>query len=217
MSAGVSHELNQPLAAIRSYSDNAKAFIERGNIDTASDNLQSITELAERIDRIIKNQRTYARDESISMRPVIVAEALNDSLVLMAERIQNESIEVINEIPEDSPVVIAGDVRLQQVFVNILSNAFDSMRSSEVKQLQISTFEQGEMIHIYLCDTGTGVPQALREHVFDPFYSTKSVGEGMGLGLSITYGIVDQFGGKIVIGDSSSGGAMFSIILKKSN
>ena len=216
MSAGVSHELNQPLAASRSYSDNAKAFIARGNVETASDNLQLISELVDRMDRIIKNLRTYARDESISMRPVVVAEVLNDSLMLMAERIQTESIDIINNTTEPSPVVIAGDVRLQQVFVNLFSNAFDSMRSSEVSQLTISTHEQGDYIHISISDTGTGVPQALREHVFDPFYSTKSVGEGMGLGLSITYGIVDQFGGKIIIGDSPSGGALFTIILKKS-
>ena len=216
MSAGVSHELNQPLAAIRSYSDNAKAFIERGNVETASDNLQLISELVDRMDRIIKNLRTYARDESISMRPVVVAEALNDSLVLLDERIKTESIKIINQLPEVSPVVIAGDVRLQQVFVNLLSNAFDSMRSSEVRELQISTHEQGDYVHISISDTGTGVPEALREHVFDPFYSTKSVGEGMGLGLSITYGIIDQFGGKIIIGDSPSGGALFNVILKKS-
>ena len=216
MSAGVSHELNQPLAAIQSYSENAKAFIERGNIDTASDNLQLITELSHRMGRIIKNLRTYARDESISMRPVLVSEVLTDSLALLDERIRNESIEVVNGVSEPSPVVLAGDVRLQQVFVNLFTNAFDSMRNSQVKQLRIRTLEHGAYVQIDISDTGAGVPQALRENVFDPFYSTKSVGEGMGLGLSITYGIVDQFGGKILIGDSPEGGAVFSVILKKS-
>ncbi|RVU85991.1 sensor histidine kinase [Leucothrix sargassi] len=215
MSAGVSHELNQPLAAIRSYSDNAKAFIQRGNIDTASDNLQLITELTDRMGRIIKNLRTYARDESISMRPVRVSEVINDSFALLDERIQAESIKVINEISEPSPVVLAGDVRLQQVFVNLFNNAMDSMRHSDLKQLQIRTHGQGDWVHIDILDTGTGVPEALREHVFDPFYSTKPVGEGMGLGLSITYGIIDQFGGKILIADNPDGGALFSVILKK--
>ena len=217
MSAGVSHELNQPLAAIRSYADNAKTFIERGNTDTASENLQSIAELADRMDRIIKNLRTYARDESISMRPVSIILPLNESLSLLGNRITDETVEVNLSIPDQSPVVIAGDVRLQQVFVNILSNALDSMRSSAVKTLDISVTEQVDKVQISIADTGSGVPEALREHVFDPFYSTKSVGEGMGLGLSITYGIVDQFGGKIEIDNRPQGGAIFTVILKKAD
>lgn len=215
MSAGVSHELNQPLAAIRSYSDNAKAFIERGNIQTASDNLQLITELADRMDRIIKNLRTYARDESISMRPVVVELPLKESLTLLQNRILNEAIEIDLQLPDESPSVMAGDVRLQQVFVNIISNAFDSMRSSPQKDLSIRVTEQGEQVLVSFADSGPGVPEALRAHVFDPFYSTKSVGEGMGLGLSITYGIVDQFGGKIEISDGPDGGAVFTVILNK--
>ena len=215
MSAGVSHELNQPLAAIRSYSDNAKAFIERGNIQTASDNLQLITELADRMDRIIKNLRTYARDESISMRPVVVELPLKESLTLLQNRILNEAIEVDLQLPDESPSVMAGDVRLQQVFVNIISNAFDSMRNSPQKDLSIRVTEQGDKVLVSFADSGPGVPEALRAHVFDPFYSTKSVGEGMGLGLSITYGIVDQFGGKIEISDGPDGGAVFTVILNK--
>ena len=108
---------------------------------------------------------------------------------------------------------MAGDVRLQQVFVNIISNAFDSMRNSPQKDLSIRVSEQGEQVLVSFADSGPGVPEALRAHVFDPFYSTKSVGEGMGLGLSITYGIVDQFGGKIVISDGPDGGAVFTVIL----
>jgi two-component system C4-dicarboxylate transport sensor histidine kinase DctB len=215
MSAGVSHELNQPLAAIRSYSDNAKAFIERGNIQTASDNLQLITELADRMDRIIKNLRTYARDESISMRPVVVELPLKESIALLQNRIVNEAIVLDLELPAQSPSVMAGDVRLQQVFVNIISNAFDSMRNSPQKNLSIRVTEQGDLVFVSFADSGAGVPEALREHVFDPFYSTKSVGEGMGLGLSITYGIVDQFGGKIEISDGPEGGAVFTVILNK--
>ncbi|PWQ92707.1 sensor histidine kinase [Leucothrix pacifica] len=217
MSAGVSHELNQPLAAIRSYADNAKTFIERGNTATASENLQSIGELADRMDRIIKNLRTYARDESISMRPVSIILPLNESLSLLANRISDDGVEVNLSIPDESPVVMAGDVRLQQVFVNILSNALDSMRSVSVKMLDISVTEQADKVYVSIADSGSGVPEALREHVFDPFYSTKSVGEGMGLGLSITYGIVDQFGGKIEIDNRPQGGAIFTVILKKAD
>lgn len=215
MSAGVSHELNQPLAAIRSYSDNAKAFIQRGNVDTASENLQSITELADRMDRIIKNLRTYARDESISMRPVFIISPIKETLSLLGDRIRDENVQLELSVPDESPVVIAGDVRLQQVFVNIISNALDSMRNSQQKHLLITVTEQQEQVSVCVEDTGTGVPEALREHVFDPFYSTKSVGEGMGLGLSISYGIVDQFGGKIEINNAAGGGAIFSVILKK--
>ena len=215
MSAGVSHELNQPLAAIRSYADNAQAYLERGTVDTANENLKSITELADRMARIIKNLRTYARNESIASRPVIIAKVLREALAILDSRIEAESIVVDLNGLDDSLEVLAGDIRAQQVFVNIISNALDAMKSSQQKLLSITLFEQAGRVHTQISDTGPGIPDALIGQVFDPFYSTKSVGEGMGLGLSLTYGIIDQFGGEVTIKNRDEGGACFTVILNK--
>ena len=215
MSAGVSHELNQPLAAIRSYAVNAQAYLERGVLGTANENLDSIAELADRMGQIIKNLRTYARNESISSRPVVVAKVLRSALGILENRINTEAIQLDLKGFDDLFEVLAGDIRLQQVFVNIVSNALDAMKSSQQKLLMITIFERSGKIHTEIADTGTGIPEALISHVFDPFYSTKPVGEGMGLGLSLTYGIVDQFGGSIIIKNRPEVGAVFTVILSK--
>ena len=215
MSAGVSHELNQPLAAIRTYADNASTYLERGQTDTASENLQAITELADRIDRIIKNLRTYARNESISSRPVAIAQVLQSALAILQDRINNESI-VVKLIGLELPLkVMAGEVRLEQVFINIIGNALDSMKNSERKSLTILVSQAGDRVSTEIIDSGEGIPEAMIGHVFDPFYSTKPVGEGMGLGLSLTYGIVDQFGGELLIKNNVTGGASFTVILNE--
>jgi two-component system C4-dicarboxylate transport sensor histidine kinase DctB len=215
MSAGVSHELNQPLAAIRTYADNALTYLERGRTDTANENLQAITELADRMDRIIKNLRTYARNESISSRPVAIAQVLQSSLAILQDRINNESIEV-ELLGLDQPLnVMAGEVRLEQVFINIIGNALDSMKNTEKKSLTILVSQASDKVSTEIVDSGEGIPEAMIGHVLDPFYSTKPVGEGMGLGLSLTYGIVDQFGGELLIKNNIAGGASFTVILNE--
>ena len=215
MSAGVSHELNQPLAAIRTYADNALTYLERGRTDTANENLKAITELADRMDRIIKNLRTYARNESISSRPVVIAQVLQSALAILQDRINNESIEV-ELLGLDQPLnVMAGEVRLEQVFINIIGNALDSMKTTEKKSLTILVSQASDKVLTEIIDSGEGIPEAMIGHVLDPFYSTKPVGEGMGLGLSLTYGIVDQFGGELLIKNSVAGGASFTVILNE--
>ena len=199
LSAGLSHELNQPLAAIRSYSDNARTFLTRGQLDPAQANLKNIGELTDRMARIIKHLRTYASKEKIEAGPTDLVIAVREALVLLAHRLDKEKVEVIDQLPDTDVIVHGGSVRLQQVFVNILSNAFDAVSASAQKQVMISLDEQEDMFIVEICDTGPGLTQTELERVFDPFFSTKEVGEGVGLGLSISYGIITQFGGHIEI------------------
>ena len=140
---------------------------------------------------------------------------MEDTLAILDNRIQSENIQIELSGLDHSLEVMAGDIRLQQVFVNIVSNALDSMKSCQQKLLSITVFEQEDKVLTEISDTGSGIPEALIGQVFDPFYSTKPVGEGMGLGLSLTYGIVDQFGGKIKIKNRESGGTTFTVILNK--
>jgi two-component system C4-dicarboxylate transport sensor histidine kinase DctB len=215
MAAGLSHELNQPLAAIRSYAENAAAFLDRQRIDTARSNLSGIAELTERMARIIKNLRTYSRNEQVPSRPVRLQDAIGEALSLLEGRLHEATIEVKLNVPEDLPPVLAGDVRLQQIFMNLFTNAIDAMDSSPRRELQVRAMADAGGVQVSVEDTGPGVPDDVMENVFDPFYSTKDIGEGMGLGLSITYGIVRRFGGVITVSNATGGGAVFTLTLPR--
>lgn len=217
MSAGLSHELNQPLAAIRSYADNARAFLRRDQPATVIKNLKGISELTDRMARIIKNLRTYARDEKITLRPTSVKAALHEALELLEPRIATEKVTVYKDICDGEDFIAGGDVRLQQVFVNLISNALDAMTAGEnmtageKKVLRIAMEADREQIQITFADNGAGFSDGQMDKIFDPFFSTKEVGQGMGLGLSITYGIVKQLGGAIDVRNLEQGGAEFKL------
>ena len=136
-------------------------------------------------------------------------------LCCLLHRLDKEKVEVIDQLPDTDVIVHGGSVRLQQVFVNILSNAFDAVSASAQKQVMISLDEQEDMFIVEICDTGPGLTQTELERVFDPFFSTKEVGEGVGLGLSISYGIITQFGGHIEILNCLQGGAAIKVSLMK--
>lgn len=216
MSAGLSHELNQPLAAIRSYADNAGAYLDRDEPARVRKNLTGIGELTERMARIIRNLRTYARNEQTPVRPVLLAEALSGATSLLEARIRAVNAEV--RIADEAPgvLVMGGDVRLQQVFVNLLANALDAVETRASRDIEIGIAAPlDEEVVITVRDSGPGIDPAQIGSVFDPFYSTKEVGKGMGLGLSITFGIVELFGGRITAGNHPDGGALFTVILRR--
>lgn len=213
MSAGLSHELNQPLTAIRSYSDNARTFLDRDQVEPARSNLKGISELTDRMGRIIKNLRTYARNEPVALRAVPVNQAIAESLALMDARIRAENIDVSVDLPATDAIATAGAVRLQQVLVNLISNALDAMQQAPEKRLFLSVKTTAAEVMIRVRDTGGGIVQEDIDKLFDPFFSTKDVGEGMGLGLSITYGIIKQFGGDISAANHPDGGASFTVTL----
>ncbi len=214
MSAGLSHELNQPLAAIRSYADNALKFVERQRYDTASRNLTSIVELTERMAGIIRHLRTYARKEPTTVKATSVRRSIDNAIALLQRRIDDAGASVRVDIAMPDPEAVAGEIRLQQVLVNLVSNALDAMKDSVEKRIEIRASEEADTILIEVHDTGPGIAPEHLASVFDPFFTTKDVGEGLGLGLSITYGIVQQFGGTISARNCEAGGAVFSIRLR---
>jgi len=215
MSVGLSHELNQPLAAIRSYSDNARTFLERALPESVQSNLEGISELTERMARIIRNLRTYARGEAVESRPTSLRVSLDEALNLLEVRFREEAVELDANLPDPSLQVVGGTVRLQQVFVNLISNGIDAMKGRDTRRLSISVVETDTQVEVSITDTGAGINHEDRANIFDPFYSTKGVGEGTGLGLSISYGIINQFGGQIKTHNGSDGGAVFTVFLKK--
>ncbi|MBI3759180.1 MAG: GHKL domain-containing protein, partial [Deltaproteobacteria bacterium] len=215
MSAGISHELNQPLAAVRSYADNARAFLERDQADMAKSNLAGIAELTDRMAKIIRHLRTYARDEIVEARPTPVVAALRGAVGLLEPRITSEGIAIIEALPAREVMAMAGDVRLQQVFVNILANALDALRDAPTKEVRVAVEEGESRVKICIRDTGPGVRTEDLASIFDPFFSTKQVGSGLGLGLSISDSIIRQFGGTIDGANLEQGGAQFTIALPR--
>ncbi len=215
LSAGLSHELNQPLAAIRSYSDNADTFLQRGELSSAKANLNNISELTDRMARIIRHLRTYASKDRIEAGPTNIIAAVREALALLQHRADREQIRIDNQLPRHEVVAHGGMVRLQQVFVNILTNAFDAVADRANKQVVITLAERDNMVIVDICDSGPGLTNSELERAFDPFFSTKEVGSGVGLGLSISYGIISQFGGHIEISNCPQGGAALRVALLK--
>lgn len=213
MSAGLSHELNQPLAAIRSYADNARVFLTRGRTETAVANLSAIVELTERMARIIRHLRTYARKEPTTLVPTSVAKSIDEAIGLLQRRLDESGVVVDVDGADPGVKVIGGEVRLQQVFVNLIGNAIDAMQGRDAKRVAIAVRSDAGSVVITVTDSGPGISPENVGSVFDPFFTTKDVGAGLGLGLSITYGIVKQFGGSITAANAPEGGAVFEIRL----
>ncbi len=213
VSAGLSHELNQPLAAIRSYADNARAYLARKAPQKALSNLSDISELTDRMARIIKHLRTYARKDSVKPYPTPVAAMIDEALSLHQPRITDKNIEVIRDYPAHDPLALAGEVRLQQVFANLVSNAIDAMQKAPTKRLEVRLRTDKDNVLVQFRNTGENIGEEDIAKVFDPFFTTKEVGAGLGLGLSISYGIIKQFGGSIEAGNHPGGGACFTLRL----
>ncbi|NDR55248.1 sensor histidine kinase [Aliiruegeria sabulilitoris] len=213
MSAGISHELNQPLMAISSFAENGTAFLERGKPERAAENLGRISEMARRMGRIIRNLRAFARQEVQPVRPVDLGAVVEAVLLLSEGRIKRERVVLDWQPPAAQVIVRGGEVRLQQVVMNLVSNALDAMEGRDDKRLGVS-IELGDRVRLCVSDTGCGI--ASSDRIFDPFYTTKEVGrsEGMGLGLSISYGIVQSFGGAIRGTNRPEGGAVFTVELE---
>lgn len=214
MSAGISHELNQPLMAIRSFADNATQFIARGKSERAAENLGRISQMSQRMGRIIQNLRAFARQEDTAQDRVDLCRALQAALDLTQAHVAEAGVALSVTLPDAPLWVRGGEVRLGQVFVNLITNAVDAMAQSAQKELTIGV-QQGDTLSVDFRDTGPGIE--MPDKVFDPFYTTKEVGEtgGMGLGLSISYGIVQSFGGDIRGSNLPSGGALFSVVLER--
>ena len=213
MSAALSHEFNQPLAAIRSYADNAAILIDRNRVAEARDNIGRISSLVDRMASISRHLRNFARKPNQKLGPVLLEEVVTDTLEIIAWRLDAAKAELRVNLGDEPLVARAGSVRLQQVLVNILSNAADAVEGLDDRRIELSASRIGERISVSVRDYGPGVPDAIAERIFDPFFSTKGVGKGLGLGLSISYNIVKDFGGTLTVERHPDGGAVVTIEL----
>lgn len=213
LSAGIAHELNQPLAAIQNFADTGKKLLRRDRTSEAIENLEHITRQTARMNRIIKNLRAFARKEDEKFETVNLQAVIYSSLNLTEMRCKNEGVQIIKTGLQTHPLVSAGKVRLEQVLVNIISNAIDAMSKQDDKIIEIELNEKDGAAMIIISDNGPGLDDPKR--VFEPFYSTKDVGssKGLGLGLAISHGIIGSFGGDLTCENQTAGGAIFVISL----
>jgi len=213
MSAALSHEFNQPLAAIRSYAENAVAFLQRGEDDRVKSNLQQVSTLIERMAELSGHLRSFARRPQIEVRAVSLAAALDEAVSLLSGQLEKAGIALEMSLPAGPLWVRGGHIRLQQVVVNLLSNALDALAGRPAPTIRIAVEERPGRLIVSVEDNGPGLPEADLERVFDPFFTTKEVGKGLGLGLSISYNIVKDFGGHLAAGNRPEGGARFTVAL----
>lgn len=215
MSAGITHELNQPLAALRTLSANTIVFLDRGQRDQAESNLRMIAQLTDHMGKITAQLKTYARKLAADLRPVTVASVLADTLFLLSQsmRIQDVKVELRIEPPELQALCDAS--RLQQVLLNLLSNAVDAVAGAAEPHIRVQVHGNEQWVNIEVHDNGTGVTDDAAPHLFEPFFSTKQQGTGLGLGLAISADIVRSLGGSVRAGSSEVlGGAKFTLQLK---
>ncbi|WP_075292087.1 ATP-binding protein [Pararhizobium arenae] len=214
MSAALSHEFNQPLAAAKTYADSAGMLIDRGRVEEARDNVHRISGLIDRMASISKHLRNFARKPNEKLGPVAVDAVIEETLEIAAARLKLAGATVTVTPSPSGFVVKAGFVRLQQVLVNIITNAADAVEGLDDRHIHLDLAEEADKVLITVRDHGPGVPAVIAERIFDPFYSTKGVGKGLGLGLSISYNIVKDFGGSLSVSNHPEGGAIFRLELE---
>ncbi|MFL5658462.1 MAG: sensor histidine kinase [Ktedonobacteraceae bacterium] len=201
LTTGVAHELNNPLNNIGLFIGNVIDLIELGKADPQAilHELHSAMQQVRKATEIISHLRTFGRAASVSREPVIITEVIQNALSLMQEQLRLRQIKVELHFPAEDVTVIGNAIQLEQVFINLLTNARDAMINAADKVITITCTIKGDMVHLTVSDTGPGIPDGLEQRIFDPFFTTKEVGAGTGLGLSITYGIIKEHQGTIAV------------------
>jgi C4-dicarboxylate-specific signal transduction histidine kinase len=214
LTTGVAHELNNPLNNIGLFIGNALDQLRLGRLDDSAvqAELENAMEQVRKATAIISHLRTFGRPAPVSLEAVDVDEVIERSLSLMQEQLRLRAIEVDLDLCAEELIVLGNAIQLEQVFINLLTNARDALAESRGNTIRIRTTREGDWIKIHFADTGSGIPRDLEQRIFDPFFTTKEVGTGTGLGLSITYSIVKEHGGRISV-EPSRGGAHFLIEL----
>jgi two-component system C4-dicarboxylate transport sensor histidine kinase DctB len=215
MSASISHELNQPLAAIRSYADNAGVLLDHQRTEDVRGNLKLISQLTQRMASITAHLRAFARRDRHAPESVALQPALDDALALLAKRRRALEVELIRDLPEATLWVQAGETRLRQVLGNLLANALDAL--SEVappRRLWLSSTLSDYGVELQLRDNGPGFSREALERAREPFFTTKTSAQGLGLGLAICDTLMRSLGGELVLSNHPSGGAVLTLRLR---
>lgn len=210
MSAAVSHELNQPLAAMKTYLAGARLLLRRERPEEAMSSFHRIDDLIERMGAITRQLKSYARKGQQELSPVDLRDALASALSMMEPQLKLRQVKITRILPDD-PVLVMGDrMRIEQVMVNLLRNALDATKGEDDAEVDI-LLSSGRSATLTVRDNGHGIEDL--DELFEPFYTTKQPGDGVGLGLAISSGIVADLGGRLTARNSDAGGAVFEMQL----
>ena len=217
LTTGVAHELNNPLNNIGLFIGNVIDLIELGIVRDDSQSilreLQNAMQQVRKATEIINHLRTFGRAASVTHESLEITQVLLQAISLMHEQLRLRQIEIEQDFLAGDVVVIGNAIQLEQVFINLLTNARDAMVNTPRKVVTVACQVTAETVDISVSDTGPGIPPELKQRIFDPFFTTKEVGTGTGLGLSITYGIIKEHQGTITVENNPGGGAIFLVQL----
>ncbi|MCF6282638.1 MAG: ATP-binding protein [Candidatus Polarisedimenticolaceae bacterium] len=216
LATGIAHELRQPLMVNRLTIEELLTILEDGDLELEDlpPYLQKMLGYCTRMDKIINHLRCYARDgEMTGMERTSLPKALENSFTLLGAQLRSRGIKITQTVAEEIPCIRGNANQLEQVLINLLSNAKDTLKKVEEPAIKISINSIDDNVVLNLSDNGPGVPEAIKPTIFDPFFTTKEIGKGTGLGLSISQGIIADHGGTIAVTDAEGGGAQFTITL----
>ncbi|MCS7497848.1 two-component system sensor histidine kinase DctB [Pseudomonas aeruginosa] len=214
MSASISHELNQPLAAIRSYADNARVLLDHQRTEDARGNLEQISDLTTRMASIIAHLKAYARGARRAPENVQLQPAIEDVLSMVASRRRAMNVELLRDVPDAPLWVQAGETRLRQILGNLLTNALDALaEKAPPRRLWVIASQDQHGVTLTLRDNGPGFSEDALAHAHEPFFTTKTTAKGLGLGLAICDNLLRALGGRLEMGNHLEGGAVVRLHL----
>ena len=214
MSASITHELNQPLAALRTLSESAIVFLSRGQLALAQENLQVIAQRTHHMGKITAQLKKFARKSAVDLRPSAVSTVVADALFLLAQSARARSVQIDQRIEPPDLMTVCDTNRFEQVLLNLLTNALDAVDDVPGARVLLRAHGDARWVHIEIHDNGPGISSNVEPHLFEPFFSTKDQGMGLGLGLAISADIVRDLGGTLKVSRSPLGGALFTVQLK---
>lgn len=214
LSTGIAHEINQPLAALSALSANTVRFLEINDLATARTNLERITDIVARLGALTEQLKSFARRPSGERESVAVAQAVDNALFLLNHRLKKTLIRLELPAQPEDIVVLCEAVRLEQVLVNLVSNAIDALHEVADPLIAISWQRQDDIVRIQVRDNGSGLSEQVRQHIFEPFFTTKKT-SGLGLGLALSSDIIKAYGGVLSADNHPDGGAVFTITLRQ--
>ena len=216
MSAAVAHEVNQPLAAIRTYAASARLLLERGRDVEVGANLVEIETLTERLATVTSDLKVFARRPDEARDPVDLARCIERVRVQLGPPLEESGTRLVVRVPTEPVHALGSPVRVEQVVANLVRNAIDAAADRpDGPRVDVSLGLDGDEAVLRVADNGPGLDDEALERLFDPFFTTKPVGQGVGLGLAISYGIVQEMGGRLRVRNREGGGALFSLRLAR--
>lgn len=211
--AGVAHEISQPLAALNAQIASAKALARNKDTDKITTVLDTMGSVLSRLSALTGHLRTFARKETNISIISDVVQIVHNALELSDHKLRSYDIDVRFDPPAAPLYVLGNPIHLEQVFINLISNAADAMEEEDERVLGVAIHNPGGEVHLVFSDTGGGIPPEVMSTLFDPFFTTKAPGKGLGLGLSISYGLIKDMGGTISAESRIGEGTVFTVSL----